>query len=156
MKKLILSAILGLGWQGISYAQFNITGQILDDRGESLTGANIWLEATNKATISGVDGSFQISGIRPGNYLVNISFVGYRSYRQEISLDQHVSLEVSLKPQAILTDEVIVTATRASDKTPVTFTDVDKEEIQNQNLGQDIPFLLNQTPSAVVTSDAGA
>src|SRR5690606_12486600 len=31
-----------------------------------------------------------------------------------------------------------------------------KEDIAKNNLGQDLPFLLNQTPSVVVTSDAGA
>ena len=156
MKKLFLWAMLCLGWQGVSFAQFNIAGQVLDHQGEALMGANVWLNATNKATISAADGSFRISGIRPGEYTLNISFVGYSGYRQQILLDRDVSLEVNLEPRVILTDEVIVTATRASDKTPVTFTDVDKEEIQKQNLGQDIPFLLNQTPSVVVTSDAGA
>ena len=41
-------------------------------------------------------------------------------------------------------------------KTPTTFTNVDADEIQKQNLGQDLPFLLNWTPSVVTTSDAGA
>lgn len=156
MKKLFLLAVLGLGWQGISHAQFNITGQISDDQHEALAGASIWLEATNKATISNPDGGFKISGIRKGDYVINVSFIGYGSYRQQILLDRDMALEISLQPEAFLTDEVIVTATRASEKTPVTFTNVSKEEIQKQNLGQDIPFLLNQTPSVVVTSDAGA
>ena len=152
----MLTVILGLGWQMASYAQLSITGQVSDDQGSALAGANIWLRATNKAAVSDVDGSFQISGIRPGDYLLNVSYVGYRDYQQPVRLDQDLSLEISLMSQVVLTDEVIVTATRATDKTPVTFTNVDKEDIQNQNLGQDIPFLLNHTPSVVVTSDAGA
>ncbi|MDP5140760.1 MAG: TonB-dependent receptor plug domain-containing protein, partial [Spirosomaceae bacterium] len=53
-------------------------------------------------------------------------------------------------------DEVIVRATRATNKTGMAFSNLSKKEIQKQNLGQDIPFLLNQTPSVVVNSDAGA
>jgi iron complex outermembrane receptor protein len=52
--------------------------------------------------------------------------------------------------------EVVVNATRATEKTGMAFSTVRKKELEKQNLGQDIPFLLNQLPSVVVTSDAGA
>ena len=52
-------------------------------------------------------------------------------------------------------DEVTISATRASAKTPVTFSNVGKKEIAKRNLGQDIPILLNFLPSVVTTSDAG-
>lgn len=51
---------------------------------------------------------------------------------------------------------VEVTAVRAGDKAPFAKTNLTKEEIKKINLGQDLPFLLNQTPSVVVNSDAGA
>ena len=50
---------------------------------------------------------------------------------------------------------VIVNATRAGEKTPTTYTNLSKEEIESRNLGVDVPYLLDFTPSAVVTSDAG-
>ncbi len=53
-------------------------------------------------------------------------------------------------------DEVFVIATRATQKTPVAFTNVSSEEIKKTNFGQDIPYLLGMTPSAITTSDAGA
>ena len=37
----------------------------------------------------------------------------------------------------------------------MTYTSLDEEELEKSNLGQDVPFLLRWTPSAVVTSDAG-
>ncbi|WP_039972834.1 TonB-dependent receptor [Bacteroides pyogenes] len=52
--------------------------------------------------------------------------------------------------------EVQVVSTRATAKTPVAFTNVKKEQIAKQNIGQDIPFLLSTTPSVLTTSDAGA
>jgi iron complex outermembrane receptor protein len=55
----------------------------------------------------------------------------------------------------ILTETVHVGATAATSKTPVTFTNVTKDEIQRTNLGQDAPYLLKWTPSVVVNSDAG-
>ena len=50
---------------------------------------------------------------------------------------------------------VEVRAVRAAEHAPVTKTNISKKEIQKQNLGQDLPFLLNQTPSVVINSDAG-
>ena len=50
---------------------------------------------------------------------------------------------------------VEVKAIRAGEKAPFTKTNLAKKEIQKNNLGQDIPFILNQTPSVVVNSDAG-
>ena len=49
-----------------------------------------------------------------------------------------------------------VNALRAAEKTPMTFTNMAKEAIEEQNLGQDLPYLLSTTPSVVTTSDAGA
>jgi len=50
---------------------------------------------------------------------------------------------------------VEVKAIRAGAMAPFAKTNLSKKEIQKQNLGQDLPFLLNQTPSVVVNSDAG-
>jgi iron complex outermembrane receptor protein len=48
-----------------------------------------------------------------------------------------------------------VLAVRAADNAPFAKTNFTKKEIERNNLGQDLPFLLNQTPSVVVNSDAG-
>ena len=48
-----------------------------------------------------------------------------------------------------------IKALRAGEKAPFTKTDISKAQIEKTNLGQDLPFLLNQTPSVVVNSDAG-
>lgn len=56
---------------------------------------------------------------------------------------------------ATIDADVTVTATRATAETPVTYTNVSREELQIRNLGQDAPYLLKWTPSVVVSSDAG-
>lgn len=52
--------------------------------------------------------------------------------------------------------EVEVISTRATNSTPVAFTNIGKEQLKKQNFGQDLPYLLSMTPSAITTSDAGA
>jgi len=53
-------------------------------------------------------------------------------------------------------EEIAVYSTRANEKTPTTYSTLSKKEIDSRNLGQDLPILLNFSPSVVTTSDAGA
>ena len=61
----------------------------------------------------------------------------------------------SLKTKTDL-QEVVVMGTKAQANNPITFQNLNKKEIDKQNFGQDLPFLLNLTPSTVISSDAGA
>ena len=72
-----------------------------------------------------------------------------------LSLSQEIEKDTIDNPPELL-DEVLVQAVRVSADSPVTHSDIDKEELKKRNLGQDIPFLLNYLPSVVSTSDAGA
>lgn len=115
------------------------------------------LENTSKATTTNLSGQFELEGIKRGNYTLRVSFVGYETYTRDLQLysDQTLSIEL-VEGTTLLADEVIVSATRATENTPTTYTEIEREEIEKQNFGQDIPYLLNFTPSIVTTSDAGA
>ncbi len=52
-------------------------------------------------------------------------------------------------------EPVEVKAVRAAETAPFAKTNLSKKEIERSNLGQDLPFLLSQTPSTVINSDAG-
>lgn len=51
-------------------------------------------------------------------------------------------------------DDVVVSSTRSERKSAMAYSKLNKQEIKEQNLGQDLPYLLNQQPSVVTTSDA--
>jgi iron complex outermembrane recepter protein len=59
-------------------------------------------------------------------------------------------------PPAEVLDEVLVRAVRVSAESPVTHSNLTREQLEKRNLGQDLPFMLNYLPSVVSTSDAGA
>ena len=52
-------------------------------------------------------------------------------------------------------DEVVVTATRVAKGTPVAYSELSKNELNRKNDGQGIPYLISQSPSVIMTSDAG-
>jgi len=58
--------------------------------------------------------------------------------------------------RTIQLDEVLLNATRVKDNSPFPYTNISKEKLESTNLGQDLPILLDQLPSVVTTSDAGA
>ncbi len=53
-------------------------------------------------------------------------------------------------------DEVFITAIRVNADSPITHSNLTKEDLEQRNLGQDIPILMNYLPNVVTTSDAGA
>jgi iron complex outermembrane recepter protein len=59
------------------------------------------------------------------------------------------------KDSFLMLEPVEIKAIRAGENSPFTKTNLSKKEIEKVNLGQDLPFLLNQTPSVVINSDAG-
>ncbi len=135
--------------------QSSLQGKVTSKSGEELIGANVWLEGTNKASATDGDGNYIISGITSGQYTLKVTYVGYESYSDQIIINEDQSLDIALAESVIKGEEVIVYATRANDNTPTTFTNISSKEIEERNLGQDIPFVLRYTPSMVVTSDAG-
>jgi len=62
---------------------------------------------------------------------------------------------IHIKNAGLFLDPVEITAIRAGDKTPFTKINLGVAQISKMNNGQDLPYILDQTPSVVVGSDAG-
>ncbi len=137
-------------------AQFSLSGMISDAEGGVLPGAAITLEGTFQGTAADASGQYKLSNLKPGNYQVRVSLLGFEAITQAVDLQANQILSVALKKSATVMDEVVVSATRANDKSAIAYTTVSRAELNKLNLGQDLPVLLNFTPSVVTTSDAGA
>lgn len=156
MKQIVL--ILGLCFLVSSiYGQNSVSGIVSDENGEVLIGANVILENTYFGTSTDLNGAFSFSKVESGSYVLVISYMGFEKFLQNIEV-QSASIVVSVKMtrSSVLAEEVIVTATRAAPSDPVTQSTIQKDEIEKRNLGQDMPYIFNLSPSTVVSSDAGA
>lgn len=138
-------------------AQHAIKGRVVGNDSEvPLPGANILIKSLSRATVTDIEGYFSMKDLPAGLFKIEITYVGYQNHIQTLDIPYTGDYNVTLKESVAITDELLVTATRASENTPTTFSTISNEDIDKINLGQDLPFLLNQTPSVVVTSDAGA
>jgi len=155
MIRICFSAIFLLLCQ-LTTAQNNIQGIIKDAENDMpLLGATVYQEGTQKGAVSDKNGAFQINNLNQKVAKLHISFVGYTSKTINIPLPQQGNLLIALNSTTLTTEEFIVSGTRASKTTPTTFQVISKETLGKDNLGQDLPFLLNYTPSIVTHSDAG-
>jgi len=156
MRKIIVMSALLLTSLSV-FAQYTIKGKVTDaETGQALQGANVLLVNSTQGMPTNEQGEFSLTDLVAGEYKLVIRMIGYANYERSIDLKGDVDLNISLNRKTTSLSDVIVTGTRATEKTPTTFTTITGEEIKKQNLGQDLPFLLNWTPSVVTTSDAGA
>jgi len=154
MKKLMFLLLLQL-FVFAGFGQFKLSGVVLGNN-EPLTGASVVLDNSLYGISSLSNGTFEFKNLKVGEYRVKVSFIGFETNEIKVNLksDQHIS--VTLEPNVILTDEILISASVAKSKTPMAYTNVSGEEITRQNMGQDIPYLLQLTPSFIATSDAGS
>ncbi len=139
-----------------AWAQLSISGTVSDADGGTLPGVAVVIENTYKGTFTGASGTFQLVNLKPGTLSLRVSLLGYEPQLRTIELTKNTTLAIELTKTAVAVDEVVVSATRANQKSAIAYTDVTRRELEKLNLGQDIPQLLNFTPSVVTTSDAGA
>jgi len=134
---------------------FTLNGKVVNENKEPLPGATILVKEENKGTSTDFDGKFRVN-FPKGKYIIQVSFVGYKSVSREITLTKNDAIEFVLSANSTVLEEVLVSAVRVKANAPVTHSNLSKKEIAKRNLGQDIPILLNYMPSVVSSSDAGA
>ncbi|QJW91982.1 TonB-dependent receptor [Spirosoma taeanense] len=149
-----LTAILYLSSLPV-WAQHAITGTVQDADGGTLPGAAVTIEGTYTGTFTDAAGSFRLSNLKAGAISLRVSLLGYEAQTRTLDPAQTSQVSITLNKTAIAVDEVVVSATRANQKSAIAYTDVSRQQLDKLNLGQDIPQLLNFTPSIVTTSDAG-
>ena len=136
-------------------AQHPVVGKVKDNNGRPLPGATVQLEGSKVADVTDEWGDFQLSKVPGGNQTLRVRFIGFAEKTLSIAVPVDGPLVIAMEESTTLTDAVMVQATRSSEALPTTFINVSKTVIEKQNFGQDLPILLNWTPSVVTTSDAG-
>lgn len=155
-KAKILVPFLSVFAIGFANAQtVTLSGKVVDENKEALLGATVFVKEINKGTSTNLDGEFQFN-LTKGEYTISVSFIGFKTKEQKISLSQNQRILFELSSDENVLDEILVSAVRVKADAPVTHSNLSKKEISKRNLGQDIPILMNYLPSVISSSDAGA
>lgn len=141
----------------VAQAQLSIKGIVTTAENAPLVGATIRLKNTFSGTSADLNGAYELKNLPAGKYVLECSFIGYKSQTDTVELtESSIEKNFVLSVNTVLTDEFVVVGTRANAITPMTFSNLDEKAIAANNVGVDLPLLLDQTPSVVTTSDAGA
>jgi iron complex outermembrane recepter protein len=118
----------------VLYAQTSISGKVTDSAtGESLAGANIKVKDRVIGTITDTDGEFSLQVNAAAPLTLSVSFTGYKTIDVEITNATTTGLDIKLEEQAVLGQEIVVSASRVEEsilKSPVTVEKVDLLAIQ--------------------------
>src|SRR5690606_35854604 len=87
---------LSSGMWGQNTSDAQIIGRVSSLTGENLTGVSLILQGTSKGAISNIDGTFEIRQITPGNYTLQVSYLGFEPLEREITLTPGQVLELNL------------------------------------------------------------
>ena len=127
----------------ILMAQLNVTGTVKNSTtNEPLPGATVRIENSYKATATDLTGNFALQNLKQKEYAIIISYLGYETQEIAFNLTKDTTLSIALNETSFLQEEVVVSSTRAKKNSATTYTELDKEDIEKNNLGQDLPILL--------------
>ncbi|WP_443937477.1 TonB-dependent receptor [Pedobacter sp. MW01-1-1] len=155
MKKLLFATFVAM-MPVLVWAQISVTGRVTNHEQRALAGATVRLKNQKTVVLTDENGNYTLSNLAPGSVVVSVSFVGFKTAEKSLQLTANTTANFALNVQNFLAEEVVVNATRANEKSATTYKNVSKEEIKENNFGQDLPFILQNTPGVVISSDAGA
>ena len=162
MKKFLSTAVFLLfcAYGTVSQEVTTIQGRVIDAQTrEGLPFAHIGFGGPSMPPGVSADkeGYFELQMTSEGVVIFDISFVGYRTQSVTVKLDApSKSVTVALEREAEEIAEVVVQALRAEEDAPVAYETITRKELEEVNLGQDLPILLDQSTGVVTSSDAGA
>src|SRR5688572_2335866 len=155
MKKTFLCLLMLMSVHA-AWSQFIIEGTVIDKYSKKpISNVTVYLNRTGSGDATDSLGKFRITQVAPENHLIEFRHIGYALESMETLISDNLYLNIEMIPLIISRAPVEIIATRADEKSAMAFTNVSKEEIEKNNSGRDIPYLLESVPSLVATSDAG-
>lgn len=135
--------------------QANVQGVVVDSKGESIPGANVFLKGnTTVGTITDIDGNFSLN-VKVGDVLV-VRFVGFDEAEVKVtSVSRNLKITLTDSSQAL--EEVVVMGYGVQKKKLVTgaTVQVKGDEIAKMNTVSPIGALSSQTPGVSIVSNSG-
>ncbi len=112
---LLLLVVVWAGSVKLAYGQGSIAGTVQDEYGEPLPGVNVIVVGTSFGAATDLEGRFRIDGLRPGEYSVRFSYVGFETKLftgVRVRDGETTTLNVTLQEQVVVGEEVVVVGER--------------------------------------------
>ena len=119
MRKILLLTVYLLTMLSIHAQNFTVTGKVVDNEDLEVIGANVTIKGSaGVGTITNIDGQYTLNVNDPAKDVLVFSYIGYRT--QEVTIKEQKQINITLQPDNLVLDEVVVTgygSTRRGDLT---------------------------------------
>ena len=135
----------------------SVSGTVLDEKGSPVENATVTLLPGNKGALSDARGAFTITGVTPGSYTLRVSFIGFTTYEQKITVDKDLSdLHITLKTSSSSLNDIVIVGYGATKKSDLTgaVSSVTSDEITQVNAVSNVSQALQGHVAGVQVNQA--
>ena len=159
MKNLILVIVCLTACVSYSEGQVQLNGFVYAENPKQPV-VNAYVQLTDSVstwnTVTDEEGHYRLEVNHTGTYSIVINHIQFELLEKSIQLENLVNtVNFEIKSDYEFLDASVISGVRAAKRAPLTTTNISAKQIQESDQQKDFPFLLNTTPSTVLSSDAG-
>ncbi|MCT4586679.1 MAG: TonB-dependent receptor [Carboxylicivirga sp.] len=145
---MLLACMSMLSFTMMAQGGYQLNGNITAEDKSPLTGAVIYLYPIEKASITDVSGKFRIDNLPAGHYKIEVSFIGYETITDSITIDGNQSFTAQMKVSSLSLQEVVVKDNYAEQRKKEESLNIEivNEDYLKKNLGGSLMNSLERLP----------
>ena len=138
-------------------AQVSVSGVVTNDKGDALSGANVYLAGTSLGAAAKSDGKYQIDDVPAGDYTLVFSYLGYSTMETSVQVGKsNATQNAQLSRSALEIAALQVTGTIIKDRvTPFPHSSLTAEELELRTASRDITAVMADAPGVYFTESKG-
>lgn len=154
----VLLFLIGMvPWLSIFPQEGIISGRVVFD-GEPVSFVTVGVPGLGIGVATDHFGEFTLKNVPPGEYIMNVSRIGYEKQEKQIEVrpDETLTLEIELRPTNVFLDEVVVVdeQTGLTNRTPHSISRIEAKELTVKGSPSGLVGIVSQVPG-VQNADMG-
>lgn len=150
-----------LGCSSLFAQTGSVSGNVADSSAnEPLVGANVYIRSLQKSAIVDTAGNFSLTNLPDGTYLVETSFVGYKTKSQQVTVanGEAVKINISVAGDSRMLDNVVIIGYGTAKKEDLTgsVAVIESKDFNKGVISSPDQLIVGKTAGVVVTSNGGA
>lgn len=144
----MLFVVLALPVSAISQQIFTLSGIVSNNDKQPLSSASVVVGPGNYGTVTDKNGKFIIGKLQPGNYTIQVNYLGYKNYSRQLNLKNNITFEITLEPDLLTLNEINITDNYAEQrkKEESVSIEVVNDQYIKQNMGGSLMKSLDRLP----------
>ena len=135
-----------------------VSGKVLDDKTKPVAYATVKLKGTTLGATTDDNGGYQIANVPAGTYTLQVSYIGFKEYDQDITVNGAQTVDVTMKQDYLSLNNVVVVGygTRKVKDLTGSVASVSSKEFNDGNVATPEQLLTGKVAGVQITSNGGA